>query len=90
MISKFNAPQCLITLMNVYKKANSSGKAYTTTRDVIMHNNMPVNILKAVTVLKDVDCLVRINWLTELDKEYTLRYLSEVSGYSVTELIERM
>ena len=90
MISKFNAPQCLVTLMNVYKKANSSGKAYITTRDVIIHNNIPVNILKAVTVLKDVDCLVRINWLTELDKEYTLRYLSEVSGYSVAELLERV
>lgn len=83
-----SAPQILIQLLKTYKASNPCGNAYNNLRLVIFHNNEPVNILRAVRTLKDVQCLVGIGWANDLDVELVLRYLSNCTGYSVTELLD--
>ena len=90
MIVTTKAPQSLWNLYHVYKDANPQGKAFITIRDCLMHNNEPVNILKVMTILKDVNILVDIGWVNPLEYELSLRYLSEVSGYSPVELSDRL
>lgn len=90
MIVTQKQPQVLWNLYHVYKKANQNGNAFNNVKKCLMHNNQPVNILIAIKVLKDVKCLFNIKWCHELDYEYTLRYISEITGYSVTELNERV
>lgn len=90
MIVTQQQPQVLWNLYHVYKKANSQGKAFETIKKCLMHNNEPVNILVAITALKDVACLVRLDRCHEVEYEYCLRYLSEVTGYSPIELNDRV
>lgn len=90
MIITTKTPTILNSLYDLYKKSNKNGKAYLSVRNCIMHNNEPVNILTAMTVLKDVKCLVGINWAHPVDFELTLRYLSDITGYSTIELNERL
>lgn len=90
MIVTEKTPQVLVNLMNFYKEQNPQGEAYNVIKDCIIHNNTPVNIVTAMKCLKDVDCLVRLDSCHPVSYELTLRYLSDVSGYSVTELSDRM
>ena len=90
MIVTERQPQVLWNLYHVYKKVNSQGKAFDTVKKCLIHNNVPVNIAVAITALKDVSCLVRIGRCHPVELEYSLRYLSEVTGYSPVELSERM
>lgn len=90
MIITQKEPQVLWNLYYVYKQANSQGKAFKTIEKCLMHNNEPVNILAAITVLKDVDCLIRLGKCHAVEYEYCLRYLSEITGYSVIELEQRV
>jgi hypothetical protein len=83
-------PAILYTLMNTYKKANDNGDAYNTVKACIFHNNEPVNVLKAVKVLKDIKCLERLDLVYPVCFEVCLRYLSEITGYSTIELYERL
>lgn len=86
MIATTKTPAVLHNLLNTYKAANDTGKAYETIKACIFHNNEPVNILSAVTALKDVRCLVNIDYCHPVSYELTLRYLSDVTGYTVLEL----
>lgn len=88
MIITERQPQVLWNLYHVYKKANSQGEAFKNIQKCLMHNNEPVNILIAIRVLKDVDCLVRLDRCHPVEYEYCLRYLSEVTGYSPVELTQ--
>lgn len=90
MIITQKTPTVLFTLMNIYKESNESGKAYATLRDCIYHNNEPVNIVKAITAMKDVQCMINLNKCHPVEMEYCLRYFSEVTGYSSIELNERL
>lgn len=90
MIITQKTPNILFTLEKLYKQANENGKAYQTIRDVIYHNNEPVNILKAIRTLADVACMVDLEQCHPVHYEYCLRYLSEVTGYSPVELENRL
>lgn len=90
MIVAQQQPQVLWNLYHVYKKANPKGKAFSTIKKCLVHNNEPVNILVAITALKDVACLVRIEQCHPVEYEYALRYLSDVTGYSPIELQDRV
>lgn len=90
MIVTEKTPQALLTLLKFYKAQNSQGKAYLTIRDCIFHNNNPVNILKAVTALKDVEYFIELDQFHPVEMEYCLRYLGEVTGYGPVELNERL
>jgi hypothetical protein len=90
MIVTERTPNILIKLMNIYKEQNMEGKAYLTLRDVVFHNNSPVNVVKAVNSLNDVKCMIRLGSCHPVELEYCLRYLSEVSGYKVGELLEKV
>lgn len=90
MIVTTKTPNVIVSLLDTYKKANPQGKAYRTVLKCIAHNNEPVNILTAMTVLKDTDCLLRLNLIHPVDFELTLRYLSDITGYSVLELNDRL
>lgn len=90
MIVTQQQPQVLWNLYHVYKKSNNHGKAFQTIKACLMHNNKPVNIVTAITALKDVQCLVNIDWTHPVQFEYCLRYLSEVTGYSPTELSSKV
>lgn len=90
MIVTQQTPKILFELKDFYQNANKKGKAYEMISKAIFHNNEPVNILVAVTCLKDVECMVRIDRCHPVELEYCLRYFSEVTGYSARELQERL
>jgi hypothetical protein len=89
MIITQKTPDILVYLYKTYKKANKNGIAFKTIEKCIIHNNEPVNILTAIKALKDVECMVRIGHCHNVEYEYCIRYLSEVTGYSPIEIIER-
>ncbi len=90
MIITQRTPEVLFKLLKTYEKQNDNGKAFKTVQKAIFHNNEPINILVAVTCLKDVDCLVRMDWTHSVNYEYCLRYFSDVTGYSPVELQNRV
>jgi len=90
MLVTEKTPNILFSLLKTYKEANENGNAYRLTKACIFHNNEPVNIFTAVILLKDVKCLVSIEWCHAVNFEYCLRYFSEVTGYSTIELNERV
>ena len=90
MIVTEKTPSILFTLKNIYQAQNTSGKAYTMAKAAVFHNNMPINILVAVTALKDVECMIRLERCHPVELEYCLRYFHETTGYSHQELLNRM
>lgn len=86
MIITENQPEILWNLYHIYKKANKNGKAFNTIKKCLFHNNEPINVLVAITALKDVECMIEIGRCHPVEFEYCLRYLSQVTGYSPIEL----
>ena len=90
MLVTERTPRLLTDLMKFYKEQNPQGEAFTTIRDCIMHNNTPVNIVTVMRCLEDISCLVELGRCHPVSYELTLRYLSDISGYSVIELSDRI
>lgn len=83
-------PDILVSMYDHYKSNGHNDRLLEALRDSVFHNNSPINILKAVTILISVQDVVDAGRCHQVEIEYCLRYLSELSGYSVIELNDRM
>lgn len=77
-------------VLNDLSKVNLGTKLNDSIKACIYHNNEPVNILKAMYTLIKVNDLVKSDQCHPLHYELTLRYLSDITGYSVVELNDRV
>ena len=87
MLITQRTPKIIIALLDHTK--DQSNMLYEACKDAVYHNNTPINILKAAYILEHVQTLVKHNQCHQVEYEYCLRYLSELSGYSPVELHQR-
>ena len=82
--------------LEVYKKSwhdkpeSKGARLFEACKDALYPNGMPLNVLKAVTIMENVRYLIDIKTITEIDYNNLVKYLSDLSGYSVTELNNRL
>jgi len=83
-------PSILTHLLSVYKSANDEGAAYRTLKACVFTNNQPVNIVSAMTAIRDIQCMIRLDRCHAVELEYCIRYFSEVTAYSAIEINQRL
>ena len=82
-----DTPDIIYTLM---KMNEDNTMIYKACRDAIFHNGQLLNILKAMTILAELDYMFKENMLSTEYYSKCADYLSEMSGYSKIELFERL